>query len=183
MNIAANGGRLRHWSRVPQTVSIEILPLMETDRRWAREFLEEEAGAARMVSRGRLHQADQLPGYVAVLSGVRAGLLTYRIDEGELEVVTLYVRPRQRGVGTRLLNQALQVARREGCRRLWLITTNDNDPAIAFYQRRGMKLVAVHRGALAESRKLKPEIPLIGLGGKPIEDEIEFETQIRDGEG
>jgi hypothetical protein len=30
---------------------------------------------------------------------------------------------------------------------------------------------------------LKPEIPLIGLGGKPIEDEIEFEIQICDGEG
>jgi len=183
VNIAANGERAGEWFQVPQTVSIEILPLKETDRRWAREFLEEEAGAARMVSRGRLHQADQLPGFVAVVSGVRAGLLTYRKDAGELEVVALYVRLRERGVGTRLLDQALQVAQREGCRRLWLITTNDNETAIAFYQRRGMNLVAVHRGALAESRKLKPEIPLFGVGGKPIEDEIEFEFQIRNGEG
>jgi len=62
---------------------------------------------------------------------------------------------------------------------LWLITTNDNDPAIAFYLSTGLRQVAVHRGALAESRKLKPEIPLIGHGGKPIDDEIEFEIQIR----
>lgn len=181
MNIAANAERDRQRSQVPQYVSIEIHPLQETDRRWAREFLEEEAGGARVVSRGRLHQADQLPGFVAVDAGVRLGLLTYRIDAGELEVVALYVRQRRRGVGRQLLESARQVAKGEGCRRLWLITTNDNDPAIAFYLSTGSRQVAVHRGALAESRKLKPEIPLIGLNGKPIEDEIEFEIQVGDG--
>ena len=29
--------------------------------------------------------------------------------------------------------------------------------------------------AIAESRKLKPEISFLGLGGRPIEDEVEFE--------
>jgi hypothetical protein len=62
-----------------------------------------------------------------------------------------------------------------GCRRLWLITTNDNEPAMTFYSRWGMHLVTVHRGAIAESRKLKPEISHFGVGGRPIEDEIEFE--------
>jgi hypothetical protein len=38
-----------------------------------------------------------------------------------------------------------------------------------------MRLAAVHRGAIAESRRLKPEIPLRGVGGHPIDDEIEFE--------
>ncbi len=36
-------------------------------------------------------------------------------------------------------------------------------------------MVAVHENALVLSRRLKPEIPLTGLGGKPIRDEIEFE--------
>ena len=104
MNIAANGEGGREWSQLPQDVSIEILPLIEADRRWARAFLEEQAGAARTVSRGRLHQADQLPGFEALVSGVRAGLLTYRLDAGELEVVALCVRLRGRGVGTPLLD-------------------------------------------------------------------------------
>jgi hypothetical protein len=38
-----------------------------------------------------------------------------------------------------------------------------------------MHLAAVHRGAISESRKLKPEIPRFGVGGRPIDDEIEFE--------
>ena len=42
----------------------------------------------------------------------------------------------------------------------------------------GMQLAAVHRGAIAESRKLKPEILHYGVGGRPIEDEVEFELQL-----
>jgi RimJ/RimL family protein N-acetyltransferase len=75
----------------------------------------------------------------------------------------------------RLKAPACERARDLGCGRLWLITTNDNEPTIGFYKRWGMHLVAVHRGAIADSRKLKPEISLVGVGGRPIEDEIEFE--------
>jgi hypothetical protein len=39
----------------------------------------------------------------------------------------------------------------------------------------GFTLAAVHKGALNESRKLKPEIPLFGIDGIPITDEIELE--------
>jgi ribosomal protein S18 acetylase RimI-like enzyme len=84
------------------------------------------------------------------------------------------------GLGSRLLEAARKRAYDLGCRRLWLITTNDNEPAMRFYQRRGMRIAAIHRGAIAESRKLKPEIALVGVGGRPIEDEIEFELLLMD---
>jgi hypothetical protein len=38
--------------------------------------------------------------------------------------------------------------------------------------------VAIHRNAIAESRKLKPEIPAIGIDGIPITDEVEMELRI-----
>lgn len=63
----------------------------------------------------------------------------------------------------------------ENCFRLWLITTNDNLAAIGYYQKRGFSLVAVHRNALEEARKIKPTIPLIGIDGIPLRDEIELE--------
>jgi hypothetical protein len=68
-----------------------------------------------------------------------------------------------------------EVARKRGCRRLWLIATNDNLDAIRFYQRRGMTIAAVHANALAHSRKLKPSIPETGQHGIRLRDEIEFE--------
>ena len=61
------------------------------------------------------------------------------------------------------------VARRAGCRRLQLITTNDNVEAIQFYQRRGFRLVTAYPGAVDESRRrLKPGIPEVGAHSIPI---------------
>jgi hypothetical protein len=36
-------------------------------------------------------------------------------------------------------------------------------------------MAALHHNAIDLSRKLKPEIPLIGMDGIPIRDEIELE--------
>jgi ribosomal protein S18 acetylase RimI-like enzyme len=149
---------------------------------WAREFLVRVAGASRMVSRGRLHQCHLLPGFYVDDAGRRTALLTYRIESDDMEVVALYVddRDRGRGGGTALLGAARERARREGCARLWLVTTNDNLPALGFYRARGMRIAAVHEGAVdAARRELKPEIPLHGVGGGEIHDEIELEEVLR----
>jgi ribosomal protein S18 acetylase RimI-like enzyme len=82
------------------------------------------------------------------------------------------------GVGTVLIDAVKEIARQAGCSRLWLITTNDNMNALRFYQKRGFVLVAVHRNALEQSRKLKPEIPLIGDDEIPLRDEIELEMML-----
>lgn len=71
-----------------------------------------------------------------------------------------------------------QVARQNGCDRIWLITTNDNIHALGFYQRREYVLVAVHRDAIRRSRQLKPQTPIIGKGGIPLRDEIELEKRL-----
>jgi GNAT superfamily N-acetyltransferase len=159
-------------------MAIEVRALEPKDHAWVASFLVTQAGSTRVVSRGRLHHADQLPGFLALEDGTPGALLTYRVADRELEVVTLHATPAGRGLGSCLLERARQTAQDLGCRRLWLITTNDNEPAIQFYRRRGMSLVAVHRHAIRESRKLKPEIPLTGVDGTPIEDEIEFEFRL-----
>jgi RimJ/RimL family protein N-acetyltransferase len=74
-----------------------------------------------------------------------------------------------------LIEAVKNTARAAKCKRLWLITTNDNLNALRFYQKRGFVLVAVHRNALEISRQLKPEIPLFGADGIPLRDEIELE--------
>ena len=79
------------------------------------------------------------------------------------------------GVGSALIDAVKKVAASAGCRRLWLITTNDNTAALRFWQKRGFWLAAVYPNAIAESRLLKLEIPLTGNDNIPIRDEIELE--------
>jgi GNAT superfamily N-acetyltransferase len=157
-----------------EPMHFEIRELGEADRDWIRRFLTEHWGATVVVSRGRLHHADRLPGFLATRHGLPVGLLTYCLDGDQLEVVTLNSSVERQGVGTALLAAARAAAGAAHCRRLWLITTNDNVPAMTFYTHRGLAVAATHRGAMEVSRRLKPEIPDRGIGGIPILDEIEF---------
>ncbi len=166
-----------------------VRPLTDADRPWARDLLTERWGEPRVVTRGRLHDAGALPGFLAEdRDGRRLGLVTYRLDGPECELMTLDSVAEGRGVGSALLAAVRGAAEAAGCRRLWLVTMNTNLHALRFYQRRGLRLVAVHPGAVADSRRLKPTIPL-RENGLPLRDEIELELPLAaerhagDGEG
>lgn len=156
---------------------MNVRPLGDGDREWAAGKLRELWGEL-VVSRGRVHDAATLPGVVAEDGGERVGLATYRIDGADCEVVTINAFPKGGGAGTALIRAVSQVARDAGCRRVWLITTNDNLRALRFYQRRGFRLAALHRDALDRSRELKPSIPEVGLDGIPLRDELELELRL-----
>jgi GNAT superfamily N-acetyltransferase len=110
-----------------------VRALLEAERPWAAALVAEHFGTQTVVSRGTLHDTRSLPGLIALEAGERCGLLHYRLDGGELEIVVVIACRLRRGVGRRLLEAAQEVARAQACRRLWLVTTNDNRPALAFY--------------------------------------------------
>jgi ribosomal protein S18 acetylase RimI-like enzyme len=159
-------------------MSLSLRPVDETDEAWVRETLEARWGEGRVVSRGAVWNPVALPGLVAEIDGRRVGLLTYRVSDGECEIVTLDALEERRGIGTALVTAAVEAARGSNVDRVWLITTNDNLDALRFYQRRGFALAALHRGALADSRRLKPSIPDTGAYGIPIRDELELERRL-----
>ncbi len=159
--------------------ALRVRPLDPADRAWLERLLADAYGSSRIASRGRLHDAALLPGFVAEQDGARVGAVTLSIEAGECEIVTLNSAVETAGVGSALIAGARQAAVEAGCRRLWLVTTNDNTPALRFYQRRGFRLVALRPDAVAAARRsLKPEIPLTGVGGIPIRDEIELELAL-----
>jgi hypothetical protein len=69
-------------------------------------------------------------------------------------------------------------ARQQGCHEIRLTTTNDNLDALRFYQRRGLRLVALRPGAVDRARLDKPEIPRIGDFGIPLRDEIDLARRV-----
>ena len=154
---------------------MQVRPAGDDERRQAAALWIERWGSPRVVTRGRVHEPMGFPMLVAIKEGQIAGALTYDVKDGAMEAVTVDAFAEGRGAGRALIDAAAAEARRLGCDRLWLITTNDNTPALRFYQRCGMRLAALHRNALEESRKLKPEIPETGLDGIPIRDELELE--------
>jgi ribosomal protein S18 acetylase RimI-like enzyme len=160
---------------MPNENKIIIRVVAQSDQSWIENFYIDRWGSNRVVSRGVTHDISQLPGFVAWRSSNRVGLLTYQIVKKEFEIVTLDSLEEKTGIGSALISNAVDYALKSSCQRVWLITTNDNIPALHFYQKRGFHLVAVYRNALARSRLLKPEIPNTGLFGIPLRDEIELE--------
>jgi ribosomal protein S18 acetylase RimI-like enzyme len=103
------------------------------------------------------------------------GTATYVVRDDGCEIVTIEAYRQRHGVATALLDEIRTRARAAGCERLWLVTTNDNVPAIALYQRWGMDLVALRRDAVTAARRgPKPTIPETGYEGIPIRHELEF---------
>ena len=147
-------------------------------RKWVNDLLVKEWGSTQMVSRGRIHEVTDLPGFVAIYDGQPQGLITYNIEGDKCELVTLNSLIERQGIGSALINEVRSVAHTKGCRFLWLITTNDNTYAFKFYQKMGFVVVAYHLGAIEESRKLKPGIPQFGIEGVPIRDEIELQLSL-----
>ncbi|MBD3297108.1 MAG: GNAT family N-acetyltransferase [candidate division Zixibacteria bacterium] len=154
---------------------LSVHPIRDDDREWVLHIVQ-RWGADFIVSRGRTIYPSRIDGFFATNNtGDRVGLVTFEIIGDQCEIVTLDAFIRFRGIGTQLLNAVVDHARDAGCRRVWLITTNDNVDALRFYQKRGFVLVAVHRGAIDESRRIKPSIARIGEYGIPIRDEVECE--------
>src|SRR6185436_228536 len=125
-----------------------------------------------------LHDATLLAGLVAELDGEPVGLLTYRVDDDECEVMTLDSLVSGRGIGGALLEAVADLARSRGCRRAWVLTTNDNLPPLRFYQRSGWDLVRLHHDAVNDWRRtVKPRIAKRGLDGIPIAHALELELR------
>lgn len=148
---------------------------IKDDNDWITEVLLDNWASNIIVTRGISYQADLLSGFIVELEGKRVGLLTFNISDDELEIITLNAIDEGKGVGTILLEEVEKLAKTKNCKRIWLITTNDNVDALRFYQKKGYEIKSVHRYAIDESRKIKPHLPFVGKFGIAIRDEIEME--------
>ena len=156
-------------------MTMEIRRLTSEDIPRVRQFWSEQWSGDFVVSRGLVHRPEEVEGFVVEDGEFWDGLVTFKITNDECEVTSLDGLREGQGIGTKLLRKVIEEARTRKCRRVFLITTNDNLYALGFYQRRDFELVAIRRTAMDETRKLKPDILLIGMNRIPLRDEIELE--------
>lgn len=157
---------------------MDIRRLTSEDLPHLRQFWKENWGDEFVVAHGVIYHPDGLDGFVALEGGEWVGEITYAFSGSECEIVSLDSLREGKGIGTKLINAVVEVAREQHCKRLFLVTTNDNLHALGFYQRRGFELARIHRAAMNVTRKLKPSIPLIGMNNIPLRDEIELEMNL-----
>ncbi|MFU8850523.1 GNAT family N-acetyltransferase [Micromonospora sp. SL1-18] len=159
--------------------AIQIRPAEPSDQPDVAVLHHREWGGPYVVVHDTQYDLRELPTLVAVDdAGELAGALVYRLADDGLEVVSLVAVDPGLGAGNALLTAAEGAALDAGAGRLWLVTTNDNLTALRFYQRRGLRIVAVDVGAVDRARAIKPAIPYVGEDDIPLHDELVLERRL-----
>src|SRR5487761_1631408 len=153
---------------------VVVRTVIESDRPTVEWLTTQLWGAPEVVVHDGVFYPAALPGFIAERAGRIAGLLTYDVRPGVLEIVTINALDQFAGIGTMLIEAVRAEAKRLGCQQITLTTTNDNVGALRFYQRRGFRFACVRPGAVDRSRLRKPEIPRTGDFGIPLRDEIDL---------
>lgn len=152
-----------------------LRPLISTDINLVLQKTIESWGSEIVVVHDMIFHPAELPGFGIFIGEELIGLLTYHIENYSCEIITLNSWQEGKGIGSALINEVKQVAIQSGCRRLWLVTTNDNTHALNFYQKHGFVIAGIRINSLESARRLKPEIPMRGFDGISLRDEIDLE--------
>ncbi len=138
-----------------------------------RDLFERDFGRTKIIAFGELMNVDEMPALVATTYEEVSGALAYRLHGDGLHIVALAtdVLWQRSGVGGHLVAEAELFARKLSLARVLVTITNDNLPALYFYQRRGYRLSAVRPGSvLAHTTETVP-----GFAGIPVRDEVHLE--------
>ena len=128
-----------------------------------------------MSVRGEIIDGTKLDGFLLQEENTIIGLVTYTFFNDVCEIVSLDSKKENIGIGSTLLKEVERVAIDNNCKKMRLITTNDNMRALQFYQKRGYCLTKLYPNAMEEVRRVKPNVPELGDNDIPLRDEIELE--------
>ena len=131
-----------------------------------------------MSIRGKIIDGTKLDGFLLQEENTSIGLVTYTFFGDICEIVSLDSKRENIGIGSALLKEIEKIAIDNNCKKMRLITTNDNMRALQFYQKRGYCLTKLYPNAMEEVRKVKPNVTELGDNDIPLRDEIELEKQL-----
>ena len=159
----------RPYVKLPPVI---IRPGETRDQTGIVELFERDFGYTNIVAFG-----EEVVLGVAWMKGELAGALAYRLLPDALHILALATDAmwQRSGVGGHLVAEAESLAREQGLGRVVVSTTNDNLPALYFYQRRDYHIREVVPGGLLEHMK---EPGTLGFGGIPLRDEVRLERRL-----
>jgi ribosomal protein S18 acetylase RimI-like enzyme len=131
-------------------------------------------GEPEQLTFNRTYTITKLPAYIATTkTSTIIGFIVYTQTKNAILIVTLGILPQYQniGIGKSLLAKVEKEAKQHQTKRLLVSTSNDDLPALAFYQHLGFQIYQVKPNVIAE----KHGMILEGIGGLPIRDELRLQ--------
>jgi ribosomal protein S18 acetylase RimI-like enzyme len=145
----------------------------EEERSIIRGLVRRFWGEEEQLTLDRKFVVAELPAYVAKVDNGIIGFVSIAETGDAVIVVALGVLPQYQrsGVGSRLIEKVESEARRLRKRKVLVSTSNDDLPALAFYQSLGFQIYEVKPDVVAQ----KHGVVLRGIGGLPVRDELRLQ--------
>lgn len=152
--------------------SIIIRPKTTLDNKILENFMNLNWGGEPLIVHGKKYFTKNLEGYLGFKGEECIAFLLYERQKIDWEIIVLEVMAKFSGIGTKLLNELIEDAKKNHCPQIHVMTTNDNLDALRFYQRRGFIFSGIFLDVVDYARTLKPSIPALGDYNIPIRDEL-----------
>lgn len=123
------------------------------------------------------YRVAQEPAITAKKDGNIIGFISYNdFDKDAVLIMALGILPGFQGcgIGRKLVEQIENYAKNQGKQQLLVVTSNDNLPALGFYQRQGFQLFEVAPNVIAE----KLGGLQLGIARIPIRDELRLRKNL-----
>jgi ribosomal protein S18 acetylase RimI-like enzyme len=148
----------------------------EVERKKIQKLVERFWGEQEQLAFDRKFLVAELPAYVAKAENDVAGFISYTEAGDALIVVALGVLPEYQasGIGKELVKEVEGEGVRMHKKRLLVSTSNDDLPALAFYQSLGFQIYEVKPNVIAE----KHGAVLQGTGRLPLRDELRLRKNL-----
>jgi ribosomal protein S18 acetylase RimI-like enzyme len=157
---------------------VDVHPCADEERQAVLDLFQRDFGSTRIGAFDAEHALVDMPTLVAIMKkdGELAGALAYRLTDSTLQMLALATDPmwQRSGVGGHLVEEAERVALAAGLTTAEIATSNDNLPALYFYQRHGYHISSVSTGKLIARAAGRP-----GFAGIAVRDEIHLEKALR----
>ncbi|MDH7563349.1 MAG: GNAT family N-acetyltransferase [Candidatus Bathyarchaeota archaeon] len=157
-------------TEAPKVKRVAVRKVSDNDRREIRMLAKRFWGEEKQLTFDKEFVVAELPAFVAKVNGDVIGFVSYAEMADALVIAALGVLPacQAAGVGRRLVKRVEAEAAKHGKKRLLVSTSNDDLPALAFYQSLGFQIFDVKPDVIAE----KHGKILKGIGGTPVRDEL-----------
>jgi ribosomal protein S18 acetylase RimI-like enzyme len=141
-----------------------------------RELVQQFWGEQEQLTFDRKFIVAELPTYVAKVENTIIGLVSFTETDDTVIIVALGILPQYQssGVGRSLIEKVEAEAKIMFKKRLLVSTSNDDLPALAFYQSLGFQIYKVKPNIIAEKHG---EI-LEGVGELPVRDELRLQKSL-----
>jgi ribosomal protein S18 acetylase RimI-like enzyme len=147
--------------------------VVNQERKKIREFVQRFWGEEEQLTFDRKFMVAELPAFAAKLENNIIGFISFSEANDAVIVVALGVLPQYQssGVGRSLIEKVEAEAKKLLKKKLLVSTSNDDLPALAFYQSVGFQIYEVKPNVIAE----KHGGILQGVGGLPVRDELRLQ--------